>query len=289
MPEIPEMEIYKNYLNQYAAGKQITDVRVERPRSINRAVEEFAGLVRGTRIEKAERRAKFLMLRLGNGWYLLTHMMLDGRLFYGPPGFDRTAEGQTGPEIPGSPEGPRLPGKAHVVLELNDNHSLYFCELRLGYLHLLEAAELNRVTAGLGIEPLGPDYSWSNFTGLLAGRRGKIKPFLIEQKYLAGLGNAYSNEVLFAAGIMPDRPVAALKEGEQRKLFEVIPDTLQAAIRLGGYIEEPFTAGDTLSGGYIPHFRVYDRGGEPCFVCGTPISEVKLSGRWTYFCGQCQH
>lgn len=286
MPEIPEMEIYRNFLNRYVDGKQVTAVRVERPRSVNRSVDEFAGVVRGAHIEKTERRAKYLNLRLDNGLYMLTHMMLDGRLYYGPPELDRTADRPAGPE---DARGHRLPGKANVVLDLNDGYSLYFCELGLGYLHLLEAAELARITAELGIEPLGPDYNWTAFGGLLSGRRGKIKPFLMEQKYLAGLGNAYSNEVLFAAGIRPDRPALSLKEGEKLKLFEVIPNTLQAAIRLGGYIEEPFTAGDTLSGGYIPHFRVYDRGSEPCPVCGTPISEVKLSGRWTYYCVQCQH
>lgn len=282
MPEIPEMEIYKNFLNQYVGGRRVTDVRVERPRSINRDVDVFTGSVRGVVIEKTERRAKFLIFRLSNNLYLLTHMMLDGRLFYGPPDLDR-------PPDTDRPKNGQLPGKAYVVLDLNNNHSLYFCELGLGYLHLLEEAELARETAGLGIEPLGPDYTWENFTGLLTGRRGKIKPFLIEQKHLAGLGNAYSNEILFAAGILPDRPVASLNEGEQRRLFEVIPEILKMAVRLGGYIEEPFTAGDTLSGGFIPHFRVYDRGNEPCFVCGTPISEVKLSGRWTYYCVQCQH
>lgn len=288
MPEIPEMEIYKNYLNRYVSGKRVTTVRVERFRSINRDVEGFTGSVRGVVMEKAERRAKYLMLYLDNGLCLLTHMMLDGRLYYGPPGLDRNT-GPAGFAEPVGGGGLRLPGKAHVVLDLDDGHSLYFCELRLGYLHLLDRGELDQVTAELGIDPLGPDYTWANFTGLLSRRRGKIKPFLMEQKYLAGLGNAYSNEVLFAAGLLPDRTAASLKEGEQQRLFEVIPEILQEAIRLGGYIEEPFTAGDTLSGGYIPHFRVYGRGNEPCLVCGTPISEVKLSGRWTYYCVQCQH
>jgi formamidopyrimidine-DNA glycosylase len=281
MPEIPEMEIYKNFLNQYIGGKQVTAVRVERPRSINTDIGEFTGSVRGAVIYKTERRAKFLILRLNNNLHLLTHMMLDGRLFYGPPGLDV-------PPDAGGPKDGQLPGKPYIVLGLSDNHSLYFCELGLGYLHLLDDSELARETAGLGIEPLGPEYTWEKFNGLLTGRRGKIKPFLMEQKNLAGLGNAYSNEVLFAGGILPDRPVSSLEEGEKRRLYEVIPETLKAAVRLGGYIEEPFTAGDSLSGGFIPHFRVYDRGDEPCLVCGTPISKTKLSGRWTFYCVQCQ-
>lgn len=288
MPEIPEMEIYRDFLNRYVSGKQVTGVQVERTRSINRDVGEFIRLVRGVRVEKVERRAKFLVFHLDNDLYLLNHMMLDGRLYYGPPGLDR--EAGTEPAEPGMENGQfRLPGKAHVVFALSDNRSLYFCDLRLGYLHLLDGAELAREISDLGIEPLSSDYNWAGFAGLLSGRRGKIKPFLIAQKYLAGLGNAYSNEVLFASGIMPDRAAGSLTEAEQRRLFDEIPRTLREAISLGGYIEEPFTAGDSLSGGYIPHFRVYDRGGEPCLVCGTPISEKKLSGRWTYYCVRCQH
>lgn len=153
MPEIPEMEIYKNFLNKYVGGRQVTDVRVERPRSINREVGMFTGSVRGAVIEKTERRAKFLILRLSNNLYLLTHMMLDGRFFYGPPDLDREPAGPAETGQAGGNGKPGLPGQAHVILDLNGDHSLYFCELRLGYLHLLDETELNRATAGLGMDP----------------------------------------------------------------------------------------------------------------------------------------
>jgi len=271
MPEIPEMETYRNMLVKTVVGKNITGADVNRLRSINIAPEQFLPALTGQSIENISRRAKYLVFHLRGGLYMITHMMLDGRLYLGPTGLE------TG-----------LPGKPHVILNFADNNSLYFCNLRLGYLHLLDQAEANSELAGLGIEPLSADFTWETFAGIFRGRRGAIKPLLIDQKLIAGLGNAYSNEVLFAAGVLPDKAVPAIAENEMRNLWQAIPRVLQEAIQNGGYIEEPYASWDDLSGGQIPHFMVYDRSGEPCKVCGTAIQGKKLGGRWTYYCSNCQ-
>lgn len=271
MPEIPEMETYRNMLDRTVVVKNITGAVVNRPRSINIAPEQFSAALVGQFIENVSRRAKYLVFQLRGGLYMVTHMMLDGRIYYGPSGIESG-----------------LPGKSHVILNFADNNSLYFCDLRLGYLHLLDQAGTNSELAGLGIEPLSADFTWETFMGIFRGRRGAIKPLLIEQKLIAGLGNAYSNEVLFAAGILPDRVVPSIAENEMRKLWQAIPRLLREAIQNGGYIEEPYASWDNLSGGQIPHFMVYDRSGEPCKVCGTTIQENKLGGRWAYYCVNCQ-
>jgi len=269
LPEIPEMENYKKMLIRTIVGKPIISALVERERSINKTVSEFTAAVAGQSIDRVSRRAKYLIFHLSGGLYLLSHMMLNGRLFYGPDDSD-------------------LPGKPHVVLRFNDNNNLFFCDLRLGFVHLLTWDELEAELAGLGIEPLSSDFTWQAFAGLMERRRGVVKPLLIEQKIIAGIGNAYSNEILFAAGIMPDRTAPAIAEKELQRLWEAIPRVLQKGINNGGYIEEPYTDWDKLSGGQIPHFMVYDRGGQACKVCGTPIQESKLNGRWTYYCTICQ-
>lgn len=269
MPEIPEMETYKNMLIRTVVGKPITTAAVERERSINRAVAEFIAAVTGQTIDRVSRRAKYLIFHLSGGLFLLTHMMLDGRLFYGP-------------------DNSSLPGKPHVVLYFNDYNNLFFCDLRLGFVHLLTQEELESLMGDLGIEPLSPDFTWQEFAALLERRRGVIKPLLIEQKIIAGIGNAYSNEILFAAGIIPDRTVPDINEEELHRLWETIPRVLRAGIKNGGYIEEPYADWDHLSGGQIPLFMVYDRGGKPCKVCGTTIKEAKLNGRWTFYCTVCQ-
>jgi len=269
LPEIPEMETYKSMLSGTVLGKTIISTVVERERSINKTLSEFTSAVTGQSIDTVSRRAKYLIFQLSSGMFLLTHMMLDGRLHYGP-------------------EESSLPGKPHVILHFNDNNNLFFCDMRLGFVHLLARQELEGELAGLGLEPLAPEFTWQAFANLLEKRRGAIKPLLIDQKILAGIGNAYSNEILFAAGILPDRAVPAISEEELYRLWQTIPRVLQAGIKNGGYIEEPYAEWDQLSGGQIPHFMVYDRNGQPCKVCGEMIQESKLGGRWAYYCKVCQ-
>lgn len=271
MPEIPEMERYRELLSQAVLGKRIQNIIVERPRSINVQPGEFISSVTGGIIEGISRRAKYLVFHLYGGLFLLTHMMLDGRLFYGPAGQE---------------EG--LPGKPEVIIDFIDGNSLYFCDLRLGFLHLITREGLNETFKELGIEPLSEDFSFEKFTGTFKGRRGVIKPLLMDQKLVCGIGNAYSNEIFFASGILPERKFPSLTDKELRNLWETIPVVLRKGIQNGGYIEEPFAAGDTLTGGQNNHFMVYDRGGQMCKVCGTMINEMKLNGRWTYFCNVCQ-
>ncbi len=272
MPEIPEMENYRSMILRTVTGKQIAGVWVERPKTINVTIAEFTAALHGQVIDNVTRRAKLLVFHLRGGLYMVTHMMLDGRMYYGAAG---DSEG--------------LPGKPHVIIGFSDDTRLFFCDLGLGFLHLVNSSGLERELDGLGIEPLSPEFTLGNFTGLFTKRRGVVKPLLMDQKLIAGLGNAYSNEALFAAGILPDRKIPDIGPGEMEKLWQAIPRILREAVSNGGYIEEKYAVWDNRSGGQIPHFMVYDRGGEPCRVCGNPVRETKLNGRWTYFCNICQH
>lgn len=271
MPEIPEMEHYKQLLSEAVIGKQIQNVSIQRAKSINLDAKKFESLLSGEIIEDVSRKAKYLILHLHGGRFLITHMMLDGRIFYGI-----TAQKE------------ELPGKPDAIIDFLDGNSVCFCDLRLGFLHLITGEELNNLSKKLGIEPLSNHFTFITFANLLQGRRGAIKPLLMDQKIVCGIGNAYSNEILFVSGILPDRKIPSLQETELRALWEAIPKVLREGIRNGGYIEEPFASWDKTSGGQNAAFMVYDRGGQPCKVCSTPITQTKLNGRWSYYCIICQ-
>ncbi len=279
MPEIPEMEIYKDYLQNNVADKTIGDVKVHRPRSINVPEETLRDRLVHNSIQQVSRRAKYLIYELGGGLYLINHLMLDGRLYYFPQGT----------EEPGVVFPITLPGKPHVEVVFDDKSVLYFCDLRLGYLHLIDRGVLNGILDSVGIEPLGEEFNWQTFLHVIHGRRGMIKPFLMNQKAITGIGNAYSNEILFASGLLPDRTISTLAEEELQRLYPSITRVLRDALEKGGYIEEPFAPWDNFTGGAIPHFKVYDRANEPCRICGTLIVRKEIGGRNAFYCPVCQH
>lgn len=267
MPEIPEMENYRSLLNQSINAKKITSVEVNRSKTINIPVEDFVAKVQGQSIKEVARRAKFLVFQLADGNFLLLHLMLDGRITLTP------VEEKV---------------KAQVIFFLVDGNKLNFSQLHLGYLHYHTPKELRAELENLGVEPLSEDFTWQGFQQLLKGRRGVIKTLLMNQKVIAGLGNAYSNEALFAARLMPDRKVAGLEEEEKKHLFEVIPSLLRKAIAAGGDLDTPYSEEDIKTGGFNTQFQVYERTGEPCYVCGNLIEQAEIGGRNAFFCRICQ-
>jgi len=268
VPELPEMEVYKSQLNERVAGKTVTAVDVEREKTINVPVASFADRVVGMRIDRVERRAKMLLFRLESGDTLLVHLMLGGSMYYGTDADkpDRTAQ---------------------VTLTLGEK-SLYFHGLRLGYLHLYDEAQLAEKLRKLGPEPTDPAFGPDAFVARLRKSRGALKSALTDQSVIAGIGNCYSDEMCFAAGIRPLRRLADATERELRALYTAMQSTLAEAIRAGGYMETPVDANDRWTGGYNDRCKVYDRGGEPCDRCGAPIVKTESNGRKVFYCERCQ-
>ncbi len=288
MPEIPEMEIYKNYLNQVVKGKRIARIVISRPKSVNLSVEEFTAKVLDREINTINRKGKFLTFALDNGDYLLTHMMLDGRLFHLPVGIAQSLDLNLEESEKLKEEVDGISAKPSVTFVLSDGSILFFCALTFGYLHYLNQAELEEVLGKLGPDPLDSNFKTEEFLKLIKGKRGMIKPWLMNQKNLAGVGNAYSNECLFEAGVLPTCVIPKLEENDKMKIFKSLTTVLQESIRLGGDMEEPFTPGDRFTGGFNQYFKVYDRAGEPCKVCGNPIIKEEVGGRNAFYCAYCQ-
>ncbi|WNC14604.1 DNA-formamidopyrimidine glycosylase family protein [Brevibacillus brevis] len=268
MPELPEMETYRRLLQQQIQGKIIADALVEREKTINMPPQRFAQILQGNRLTLIDRRGKHLLFHLENRYVLLLHLMLGGFLYLGA-------------------SEDRLPRTAQVTLSFGDR-ILYFHGLRLGYLHLLTPDQLDERLGELGPEPLAPAFTASQLSQMLAGKRGILKTALVDQHWLAGIGNCYSDEICFRARIMPTRRIPALAPGEIARLYDSMQTVLNEAVAHGGYMETPLYQGDRLTGGFDERCLVYDRGGEPCPRCGHAIVGDRLSSRKVFYCTSCQ-
>jgi formamidopyrimidine-DNA glycosylase len=290
MPEIPEMELYKRNLNSTIQGKRISEIWVYRSKSINYEPEVFQKQLTHTMITSVDRMGKYLIFNLSNELKLLAHMMLDGRLYYltRKNSLLERSDFEDADDLRKKVAG--LSGKPSVVIEFEEGSLLFFCRLTLGYLRLYSEKELEPILSELGPDPLKPGFRGDEFSQLLgkASQRGRIKPWLMQQKNISGVGNAYSNESLFGAGILPTRIIETISPSDRLKLFGALREVLEESIRCGGDMEEPFTPDDHFTGGFNPHFQVYERAGKPCVRCGTPIIKEEIGGRNAFYCPQCQ-
>lgn len=268
MPEWPEMETYRGLLTERIAGTRILGVEVTREKSINLPADRFEAELTGQSVWFIEHRGKHLIFHLNNGKRLLLHLMLGGLLAFGT---DQEA-----------------PDRSVQVTIRFPHGNLYFMGLRLGYLHLLSAKETIARLAKLGPEPLDKRLTAEAFRARFAGKRGKLKTAFVDQGVIAGIGNCYADEIAFQAGVRPTVSIPAIGPESWQRLYDAMHTVLKRATRLGGYMEMPLVEGDTLTGSYNEHCLVYDRGGEPCLRCGTPIVEEKLSSRKIFYCPNCQ-
>jgi formamidopyrimidine-DNA glycosylase len=268
MPELPEMETYRQLLSRLVAGNRIDRAEIEREKSINMDKELFIRIVQGSVVARVERRAKHLLFHLDNGHLLLLHLMLGGWMFYGP-------------------EQHRPNRTTQITLTFGAEH-LYFLGLRLGYLHLhtLEEAELK--LRELGPEPTAPDMTAERLQRLFQSRRGTLKSILVDQKLIAGIGNCYSDEICFFAGLKPSRTVGSLSTQDFHQLHQGMIACLKEACDYGGYMENPLYFGDEWTGQYNNRCKVYDSEGKPCLRCGQTIIRLEVSSKKSFHCPGCQ-
>ncbi|WP_274649734.1 DNA-formamidopyrimidine glycosylase [Paenibacillus humicola] len=273
MPELPEVETVRRTLNQLVAGKRIERVTVSLPRILQRPAEpeQFAAALAGRTIETVERRGKFLRLML-DGLVLVSHLRMEGR--YGVYAKDEPVEPHT-----------------HVIFHFDDGTELRYKDVRqFGTMHLFAPGEdlqqkpLNK----LGIEPLEDGFTLQTLKRALARRTTKIKPLLLNQAYIVGLGNIYVDEALFTAGIHPERTADTLKPAEWARLYDAIRSTLARAVDAGGSSIKSYVNGQGEMGMFQHELLVYGRGGEPCRRCGAAIEKLVVGGRGTHICVKCQ-
>src|SRR5215470_3029340 len=275
MPELPEVETVANGVNQRVAGDVIESVWLgSKPEPFKTDPVEMAEALTGRRIDRVYRVGKHIVFDLAEGegdpqW--IVHLGMTGRLLV-------------------SAASVAVPPHTHAILRLGSGREVRFVDpRRFGRLGVhwrgSDAGEGNGFR-GSGREPLG--ISIEEFTALFRGRKTPIKAALLNQKLLHGVGNIYADESLFRAGIRPTRRAGRLTREELRRLHAALQDVLQHAIALGGSSVSDYVDADGVKGFFQLEHRVYMRGGEPCFVCGTPIRRTVLGGRGTHYCPTCQ-
>jgi formamidopyrimidine-DNA glycosylase len=256
MPELPEVELVVRGLHQLVVGRKIIGARVLWPgyiEGINKP-KQIGSILSGEKFVSAERRGKFILIRLEHH-AMLNHLRMTGKIL--------------------KLEGGGIPPHTHVVFELDDGSRLVFSDVRkFGRLQVFPIDQVvEKVEAlNLGIEPLGDDFTSVNLALLFSARSRSIKSMLLDQTIMVGIGNIYACEILFAARVEPFRPAGALERKEIARIVRSTRRILQ----------------DGEPGGMQDRFRVYGRAGERCLRCGGTVSREVQVGRSTFWCRSCQ-
>ena len=267
MPELPEVETIRSELSPHIIGCRFTEVIIYDPKPVRQpSVEEFSRKLTGQKINNLERRGKYLIFHLSHGMVLIIHLKMTGALLLNPEQADR---------------------HTRVVFHLDNGSRLIFTDRRrLGALWLLENEQV--IIGKLGPEPLASEFTVEALAKLLHKRRAPIKAVLLDQAFIAGIGNMYADEALFAARIHPLRKANSLSPQKIRNLHKAIVDVLQAAVDSKGASIDTYKRPDGQLGTAHANFSVAHRGGKPCPICGTAIQRLAIRNRGSYFCPNCQ-
>lgn len=273
MAELPEVEAIRRQLAAEVVGRRWVAVTAKPGRIFRTPAPAAARALRGARLEKAGRRGKVLLLEFDGGKVLLVHLGMSGQVLLVPP-----AE---------HPE-----GHVHLEAALDDGRKLVFRDPRkFGFYRLAKAGETDslRELAGIGTDPTAPGFTWEKFSADLRARKGALKPLLMDQSFFGGIGNIYSDEILFASRLRPMRGVETLTPVEAKDLFHSVRDVLASAIGCGGTsFDEAFTDVYGKPGLYGGRLAVYGKQGEPCGHCSTELKLIRSGGRSSVFCPHCQ-
>jgi len=266
MPELPDLEVIRGFLEEHIVGHTIVTVEVVRPTVIRNLLGgDFAARLTGQQVTAVRRHGKFLLFDLASGDHVVLNPMLAGRLQYCLP------------------DAGRLP-RTYLVLTLDDGHELRYSDRRsMGKIYLTD--DLARVPgfSELGPDALDPALTLEVFRERLRRFRGEIKRVLTRQDFVAGIGNAYADEILWRAGINPFRKRPELSDEEEARLYEAMRQVLSEAIAI---LRQ--RVGTDIHVEIRDFLQVHRRGGEPCPRCGTRISEITAHKRITNFCRTCQ-
>ena len=267
MPELPEVETVARYLRETVVGKRV--VGVESPDERFAGLEERHELV-GRRIERVDRRGKYLSLVLDDGWVLQIHLMMAGRLLVRPNGWEEDRF-------------------LRLLVRLEGGLEVRFCDMRrFGRAGLMDAAAYRAFGRRLGPEPLSGGFTAARLQQILDGRKAPLKSALLNQKLIAGIGNIYADEALWRGRLHPLRTAGSLSEGEAQRLHRGIRKALREGLAAGGTTFSQYRNAEGGEGGYQRELRVFQRTGKNCFRCRGTIERIVVGGRSTHFCPKCQ-
>lgn len=272
MPELPEVETVRKGLEKLVVGKKIEKVTVLWPRIIERPeAESFRAKLLGQTIEKMERRGKFLIFKLTN-YDLISHLRMEGKY-----------------EVNQSAD--PVVKHTHVIFSFTDGSDLRYLDVRkFGRMVLVDKdqGEKYKGILTLGPEPIPTQFKLPAFQKGLKKHHKAIKPLLLDQKLVTGLGNIYVDEALWEASIHPEQPADTLKPKEVEVLYYAIIDVLARAVEAGGTTIRTYLNALGEAGKFQISLHAYGQTDKPCERCGTPIKKIKVAQRGTHFCPKCQ-
>ncbi|MGG3560393.1 DNA-formamidopyrimidine glycosylase [Neobacillus rhizosphaerae] len=273
MPELPEVETVRKTLKKLALNKTIEEITVYWPKIIKNPVEieQFIDALKKETIVDVGRRGKFLIIYT-NHYALVSHLRMEGKYGLHPK------------ELP-------FDKHTHVIFHFTDDTELRYRDVRkFGTMHLYKKGEefTKPPLIELGPEPFSEEFTQEYLSQKLKKTNRKVKPALLDQKLLVGLGNIYVDEALFRAGIHPERLASTLTEDEVSLLHSEIVATLGEAVKKGGSTIRSYVNSQGEIGMFQLELYAYGRKGEPCKNCGTPLEKTTVGGRGTHYCPSCQ-
>ncbi len=273
MPELPEVETIVRDLRSDIVNEKITDIIINYEKSIaTPAPNQFIKLVENQKILAITRRAKYIVIDLANPYYLIMHMRMTGKLILQPDTTQPTKHD-------------------HIVFQLsNANHLLFNDTRKFGRFYLVKNTA--SILGKLGPEPLGDNFYFEDFSKKLSKTSRQIKPLLLDQQFVAGLGNIYTDEALWEAGIHPKQPANLLSPNKKKVLFSAIKQVLRKGIDNRGTSlgngDGNYTSSDNSRGTNQKQLTVFARNNQPCLNCNRPIKKIVVAQRGTHYCSNCQ-
>ena len=300
MPELPEVQTVVNDLNRKVVGRKIVGLWFDWPKALkdpldqqkdkiaHKHVKVFKKIIIGKKILKAKRRAKNILIYLSDGYLMLVHLKMTGHLLVGKW---KIAKDKPVALEPKEMVMDSYNGYIHIIFYLDDGRMLALSDLRkfakvlLGTTQQIEnLKELKK----LGPEPLDSDFSFLNFKNIIASEKRKIKQVLMDPEVIAGIGNIYSDEILWQAKIHPFRPADKLSKKETEAVYKAIKEILKKAVKFRGTSVSDFRDTSGERGSYSKVLVVYGREDELCRRCSGKIKRIKIGGRSAHFCPKCQ-
>jgi formamidopyrimidine-DNA glycosylase len=269
MPELPEVETVVRALRGPLVGQTILEIRNYWPKQISPDLAEFQARIHGKQIKAVDRRAKYIVISLSGDETLIIHLRMSGHL-----------------SVVDKNEPPQK--HVHTIFTLANGQELRFRDPRkFGRVYLVKDRE--KILGKLGPEPLERDFTVDVLTQRINGRNRQLKPLLLDQTIIAGIGNIYADEAAFDASLHPERRVSSLTLEEITALHQAIQKVLALGVEREGASISQYIKPDGTKGEMQDAVKVFRRTGQPCYHCGTPIERIRLGGRSTHFCPNCQH
>jgi len=283
MPELPEVETIVRGLNKLLVGRSILSINFDNPKSFPNNPNDVDKFLIKSKINSVHRRGKVIIINLSTDYSLITHLKMTGQLIY------RNKQQSFGGGHPNDSLIGRLPDKStRVVIDLDNSSKLFFNDQRkFGWMRLLPTIEIVNIDFfnKLGPEPLDSSFTWQNFDDRLQKRsNSSIKPVLLDQSILAGIGNIYADESLWMSRIHPATKVNKLSKDEIKDLYSNIKKVLNLSIDKGGSTDRNYLNAEGKKGSYLEFANVFRKEGEPCSRCSAIIVKFKLNGRGTHIC-----